>query len=91
MTRNGSLIHILHSDFSKVIFFITIVPSNCNRDCFRDCDSRGVWGNLKIKLLDTMVWQKLREKPEYFHERYQAKANLLESDFVLMPMFDVRE
>ena len=57
------------------------------RDCYQDCDKSHVWGSATIKLLDTSFWQKLTENPDDFHERYRRKLNLLEYDFVVMPMF----
>jgi hypothetical protein len=34
-----------------------------------------------------MFWHKLKEEPEEFHERYRGKLDLLEFDFLVMPMF----
>lgn len=44
---------------------------------------------MKIQLLDTTFWPQLSEDPERFGERYRTRVNLLEYDFVVMPIFEV--
>ena len=72
-------------------FFSPLVPhiSKHISDCFCDCTRRKIWGNKKIKLLDTMFWQQLFKDPDLCKKGYQRKNNLLECDFAVMPMFDV--
>jgi hypothetical protein len=60
-----------------------------HRDSIRDCTQRNIWGNLKIKLLDTPFWSQLSEDPDRFGERWRTRVNLLEHDFVVMPIFAV--
>ena len=74
-----------------VFFFSPLVPhiSKHISDCFRDCTRRKIWGNKKIKLLDTMFWQQLSKDPDLYKDGYRRKNNLLECDFAVMPMFDV--
>ena len=59
-----------------------------HRDSFRECEKRNLWGNLKIQLLDTPFWPLVTEYPERFTEKYRSRVNLLEHDFVVMPMFE---
>jgi hypothetical protein len=59
-----------------------------DRDCFLDCTERKIWGHLKIQLLDTGFWAVLSENPERFVERFRTRVNLLEYDFVVMPIFE---
>jgi hypothetical protein len=59
-----------------------------HRDSFHDCAHRNIWGNMKIQLLDTTFWPHLTEDPERFGERYRTRVNLLEYDFVVMPIFE---
>jgi len=61
--------------------------SEKRRDCYEDCKRRNIWGSLKILLLDTTFFSKLSKKPEDYNARFRAKVNLLEYDFVVMPMF----
>ena len=59
-----------------------------HRDSFREFGQRNTWGNLKIQLLDTSFWPLVTDYPERFTEGYRARVNLLEHDFVVMPMFE---
>jgi hypothetical protein len=71
-----------------VLYFWSVSILMKHRDSFRDCAQRNIWGNLKIQLLDTAFWAQLSEDAEMFVERYRARVNLLEYDFVLMPIFE---
>jgi hypothetical protein len=74
-----------------VLFLIARVESisKVNRDCFQDCAQQNIWGNRKIKLLDTTFWQQLSQDPDRYRDGFRKKNNLLEYDFVVMPMFDM--
>ena len=84
---NGSQIHMLPSAFSLLISLLLYLYLNENRDCFRDCGEKNIWANLKIQLLDTIFWTQLSKDPDRYTERFRTKTNLLEYDFVVMPMF----
>jgi hypothetical protein len=73
------------------LFFFVISLSELyhGRDCFQDCESRGIWGKTKIKLLDTLFWQKLSKDPEQYHERCRSKVNLLDCDYAVIPIFEM--
>jgi hypothetical protein len=49
---------------------------------------RNIWGNRKIKLLDTTFWQTLTDDPARYRDGFRDKNNLLECDFAVIPMFD---
>jgi hypothetical protein len=70
-----------------MVFFFVFLLSKSGSDCFEDCLSRNVWGVMKIKLLDTSFWGLLSKTPENFGAKYQKKLNLLDYDFLVMPMF----
>ena len=53
----------------------------------RMCPVENIWGNVKIKLLDTIFWTKLSATPDGYNEKYRKKTNLIDYDFVIMPMF----
>jgi hypothetical protein len=59
-----------------------------NRDCYNDCLGRGIWGDLKIQLLDTIFWAQLKGDPDKFVDRFRTKVDLLNQDFIVMPMFE---
>jgi hypothetical protein len=61
--------------------------SDQSRDCFQDCVQRNVWGNRRIKLLDTTFWEQLAKDPDRYRDGFRKKNNLLECDFAVMPMF----
>ena len=71
-----------------VLFFCSVSISMIHRDSFHDCTRRNIWGNMKIQLLDTTFWPHLTEDIERFVERYRTRVNLLEYDFVVMPIFE---
>jgi len=58
-----------------------------NRDSYLENSSKNIWGNLKIKLLDTAFWSQLANNPDAYHDRYRAGLNLLGYDLAVMPMF----
>jgi len=70
-----------------VLLVFVYPPSKGSSDCFQDCVSRNVWGAMKIKLLDTSFWGILPDSPEKYGDRFQKKLNLLDYNFVVMPMF----
>jgi hypothetical protein len=57
------------------------------RDFYQNAASENIWGNVKIKLLDTIFWTKLSATPDGYNEKYRKKTNLIDYDFVVMPMF----
>jgi hypothetical protein len=59
------------------------------RDCYRDCASRNLWGNLRIKLFDTTFWQKMSQEPDRYRDGWMTKNNLLECDFAVLPIFEL--
>jgi hypothetical protein len=68
-------------------FSFVFPPSKGSSDCFQDGVRRNVWGAMKIKLLDTSFWGILSDSPEKYGDRFQKKLNLLDYNFVVMPMF----
>jgi hypothetical protein len=72
-----------------VLLVLVFLPSKPSSDCFQDCLHRNVWGTTKIKLLDTSFWDILSDSPERYGSRFQKKLNLLDYDFIVMPMFKV--
>ena len=71
--------------FSFVIFMIIHHSENSNS--FWECSQCSIWGNLKIKLLDTSFWPMLASKPEQYRGRFLTKNSLLDCDFAVIPMF----
>jgi hypothetical protein len=43
---------------------------------------------MKIQLLDTSFWSRLSEDPEKYGDRFRQNVNILQSDYVVMPMFE---
>lgn len=73
-----------------VLFFLSFLglyPSDRNRDSFRDCLKRNVWGDRKIILLDTTFWEMLTNDPDKYSDGFMKKNNLIEHDYAVMPMF----
>lgn len=86
---NGWVIRTLCLLFCKFLSLLVLCLSEWNRECFRECLKKNVWGTDKIQLLDTTFWSRLSLDPERFVERFRRKVNLLECDFVVMPMFEM--
>jgi hypothetical protein len=80
--------HVAFSLMFGPFFFCSVSTLIKHRDSFRDCAQRNIWGNLKIQMLDTPFWSQLTEDPDRFGERFRTRVNLLEHDFVVMPMFE---
>jgi hypothetical protein len=78
-----------HASVSSIPFFYLFFNYSYdnNSHSFRDCAGRNIWGNMKIKLMDTMFWQQMTEDLEKYHERYRMKQNLVEYDLVVLPMY----
>ena len=74
---------------SCMFFFYNIydIHHSKNSDSFRECSQHNIWGNLKIKLLDTSFWPMLASKPEQYRGRFLTKNSLLDCDFAVIPMF----
>ena len=58
-----------------------------NSNPFWECSQHNIWGNLKIKLLDTSFWRMLASKPKRYRGRFLTKNSLLDCDFAIIPMF----
>ena len=63
--------------------------SDLSRHWFRHFASQNIWGELKILLLDTTFWSQLSSDPDRYGEKFRQKLNLLDNDFVIMPMFEL--
>lgn len=60
--------------------------SELNRHWFEHYSSQNIWGKLKIVVLDTSFWTLNSKEPERYREGYRKKLNIMEYDFVVMPM-----
>ena len=69
------------------LFILFYLHVKCNRDSFLQCASRNIWGNLRIKLFDTSLWNMLSNNPGRYHGRFLEKNNFLDCDFAIIPMF----
>jgi hypothetical protein len=63
--------------------------SELSRHWFRHYGSLKIWGNTKILLLDTTFWPQLSSNPEKFTEKWRSKIDMVNYDYVVMPMFEV--
>ena len=85
-TRWLSDMHICFAlQWVAILFYI----SNMNgfKDCLWDCSKRDLWHGRKIQLLDTLFWPLIVSNLESFRDRYRAKLNLIECEYVVIPMF----
>lgn len=75
---------------SFLVHFVSLymIHYEWHRDYFRLYSGRNIWGNLKIKLLDTLIWPQLRDDPDRYDEQYRKKQKLVEYDFLVIPMFE---
>jgi hypothetical protein len=73
---------------SVSIFSFLFVFSEFHRHHFDKFSRQNIWGNCKIRLLDTLFWPIMREDPQRYNERFRAKVDLATYDFVVMPMFE---
>lgn len=80
--------HVTLALLSVYLFYQCYNHLKSKRDCFRCCASRNIWGNLKIKLFDTSIWEMLSNEPEKYFDRFMAKNNFMECDFAVIPMFE---
>jgi hypothetical protein len=80
--------HVAFSLMLAPVIFWSVSTLMKHRHSFGDSAQKHLWGNLKIQLLDTPFWSQLREDPDKFTEKYRSNVNLLEHDFVVMPMFE---
>jgi len=93
LKSNGEWLTDSHITFS-LLFVHRLFPhqslktfSCVFRDCYQNLVKKNIWGDLKIKLLDTIFWTKLSDDPNRYNEKFRGKMNLLEYDYVVMPMF----
>ena len=86
--ENGCQTRTSPSPFSwwTLIFKFNIILKS-NRDSFKDCQGKNVWGGMKIQLLDTVFWSSLSVNPEKYKKKYRNRVKLLECDFAVMPMY----
>jgi hypothetical protein len=52
------------------------------------CVEKEIWSGNKIRLVDTSFWTSLSKEPTKFNDKYRKRENILEYDFVVMPMHE---
>ena len=62
--------------------------SKSSRDSFQQCLAQKPPPNQNMLLLPSTFWTQLSQHPEKFTVKYQSKTKLLESDFIVMPMYE---
>lgn len=91
LKNDDSWLSDTHLSFALLFvhFFLNSLDlTKCHSDGFRDAMRQNLWANLKIQLLDTVFWTKFCNNPDDYTERFQKKANPLECDLLVMPMFE---
>jgi hypothetical protein len=69
-----------------VLVYLPVSLSELSRHWFSSYSSKNIWGNLKIKLLDSTFWALITKEPYKFNKKFRDKYKLLEYDFVVVPM-----